>query len=83
MYLVVINSVSVPYLVAAAPPPIHSVANWQKFRPQNTKVAPQKSQRPEKSAAEFSADIENNGRKVAELFFEVCYSHKSFDFWQK
>jgi hypothetical protein len=32
-----------------------SVANWQKFRPQNTKVAPQKSQRPEKSAAEFSA----------------------------
>jgi hypothetical protein len=45
-----------------------SVANWQIFRPQNTKVAPKKSQRLEKSAAEFFADLPKNGRKVAELF---------------
>jgi hypothetical protein len=32
-------------------------------------VAPQKSQQPEKSAAEFLADFYKNGQKVAELFF--------------
>jgi hypothetical protein len=45
-----------------------SVANWQKFRPQNTKVAPQKSQQPNKSAAKFSTNLPENGRKDAELF---------------
>jgi hypothetical protein len=45
-----------------------SVANWQKFRPQNAKVTSQKSQQPDKSAAEFSTDLQKNGRKEAELF---------------
>jgi hypothetical protein len=55
-----------------------SVANWQKFRPQNTKVSPQKSQRPEKSAAEFLADFNKNGRKVAELFLNCVIDIKAF-----
>jgi hypothetical protein len=38
------------------------------FGPKNAKVALEKSQRPEKSAAEFFADLSKNGRKVAELF---------------
>jgi hypothetical protein len=46
----------------------YNVANWQIFRPQNTKVAPSKTQRPEKSGAEFFVDLSKNGRKVAELF---------------
>jgi hypothetical protein len=50
-------------------PPDCSVANWPKFRPQNTKVAPEKSQQPEETAAEFFADFSKNGRKVAELFY--------------
>jgi hypothetical protein len=54
-----------------------SVANWQKFRLQNTKVAPQKYQRPEKSAAEFLADFYRNGRKVAELFLRCVNGIKS------
>jgi hypothetical protein len=45
-----------------------SVANRPKFLPQTAKVAPQKSQRPRKSAAKFSADLPKNGRKGAELF---------------
>jgi hypothetical protein len=40
------------------------VTNWQKFQPQNTKVARKKSQRPDKSAAEFSTNLAS-GRKVA------------------
>jgi hypothetical protein len=47
---------------------IFSAPNRQIFRLQNTKVAPYKSKRPEKSAAEFLADLSKNGRKVAELF---------------
>jgi hypothetical protein len=35
----------------------NSVANWQKFQPLNTKVAPYKFQRPDKSAAEFSTNL--------------------------
>jgi hypothetical protein len=35
----------------------HSVANWPKFRPQNTEVAPEKSQWPEETAAEFLDDF--------------------------
>jgi hypothetical protein len=53
-----------------------SVANWQKFRPQNTKVAPKKSQRPDKSAAEFSTNLAKSGRKEAELFSEVSPNTK-------
>jgi hypothetical protein len=45
-----------------------SVANRPKILPQNAKVGPKKSQRPKKSAAEFSADLMTNGRKGAELF---------------
>jgi hypothetical protein len=45
-----------------------SVANWQKFRPQNTKVAPQKYQRPEKSAAEFLADFIEMAEKWPNFF---------------
>jgi hypothetical protein len=52
-----------------------SVANWPKFLPQNAKVAPEKTQRPKKSAAEFSADLTRNCRKGAE-FFGVWFSHK-------
>jgi hypothetical protein len=48
-----------------------SVANWQKFWPQNTIVAPFKYQQPEETAAEFFADFSKNCRKVAELF---CYA---------
>jgi hypothetical protein len=51
---------------------MHSVANRPKFRSQNAKMAPEKSQRPRKSAAEFYADFHKNGRKEAELF-EVCF----------
>jgi hypothetical protein len=40
-----------------------SVASWQIFRPQNTKVAQYKSQQPEKSASEFFADLSKNGQK--------------------
>jgi hypothetical protein len=40
----------------------YSVANRPRFRPQNAKVDPGKSQRPRKSAAEFSADLPKNGR---------------------
>jgi hypothetical protein len=56
---------------------ITSVANWQKFRPQNTKVALQKSQGPEKFAAEFLADLYKNGRKVAELFLKCVIDIKA------
>jgi hypothetical protein len=34
-----------------------SVANRPKFLPQNAKVAPEKHQRPKKSAAEFYVDL--------------------------
>jgi hypothetical protein len=40
-------------------------------------VAPQKSQRPEKSAAEFFAGFYNNGRKVAELFLKCVVDIKA------
>jgi hypothetical protein len=36
---------------------VASVANRPKFLPQNAKMAPEKYQRPKKSAAEFSADL--------------------------
>jgi hypothetical protein len=49
-----------------------SVANRPKFLPQNAKVAPEKSLRPRKSAAQFYADFPKNGRKGAELF-DVCF----------
>jgi hypothetical protein len=42
------------------------------------KVAPEKSQRPRKSAAEFYAEFPKNGRKGAELL-EVCFSLKILD----
>jgi hypothetical protein len=54
---------------------LSSVANRPKFLPQNPKVAPEKSQRPRKSVAEFYADFPKNGRKGAELF-ELCFSLK-------
>jgi hypothetical protein len=38
-----------------------SVANWQKFRPHNRKVAPKNSQRPDKLAAEFSTKLGKSG----------------------
>jgi hypothetical protein len=56
----------------------HSVANRPKFLPQNTKVAPEKSQRPRKSAAEFYVEFPKNGRKGAELL-EVCFSLEILD----
>jgi hypothetical protein len=41
-------------------------------------VAPQKSQRPEKSAVEFLADFfYKNGRKVAELFLKCVIEIKA------
>jgi hypothetical protein len=52
-----------------------SVANRPKFLPQNTKVAPEKSQRPRKSEVEFSAELPKNGRKEADLL-KVCFSLK-------
>jgi hypothetical protein len=45
-------------------------------------VAPQKSQRPRKSAAKFYADLPKNGRKGAELFWSVI-SHKILDTLKK
>jgi hypothetical protein len=45
-------------------------------------VAPQKSQRPRKSAAEFSADLPKNSRKGAELSWSVI-SHKILDTLKK
>jgi hypothetical protein len=45
-------------------------------------MAPQKSQRPRKSAAEFSADLPKNGRKGAELFWSVI-SHNILDTLKK
>jgi hypothetical protein len=36
---------------------VRSVANRPKFLPQNAKGAPEKYQRPKKTAAEFSADL--------------------------
>jgi hypothetical protein len=45
-----------------------SVANWPKFRPQNTKVALKKYERPENSAADFFEDFTKSGKIVAELF---------------
>jgi hypothetical protein len=33
---------------------------------------PKKSQRPDKSGAEFSSNLVKSGRKEDELFFEVC-----------
>jgi hypothetical protein len=44
-----------------------SVAKGPKFRPQNTKGAAKNSMGPEKSGAEFSADLSKKGRKGAEL----------------
>jgi hypothetical protein len=59
-----------------------SVANRPKFRPKNTKVAPEKSQRPAKSAAELSADFTKYAWKRAELFY-VCYYLKILDNFAK
>jgi hypothetical protein len=50
---------------------LSSVADRPKFQPQNTKVAPEKSLRPRKSAAEFSAELPKNGRKEAELLNNI------------
>jgi hypothetical protein len=44
-----------------------SVAKGPKFRPQNTKGAEKNSMGPEKSGAEFSADLSIKGRKGAEV----------------
>jgi hypothetical protein len=43
-----------------------------------TQVAPEKSQRPRKSVAEFYAELPKNGRKGAELV-EVCFSLEILD----
>jgi hypothetical protein len=55
---------------------IFSVAKGPKFRPQNSKGAPQKCVWPEKLAAEFSFNMPKKGRKGAELF-EADYSYKN------
>jgi hypothetical protein len=54
----------------------NSVANWQKFWAQNTKVAQKKSQQPDKSAAEFSKNLAKNGRTEAELFLTFVLNTK-------
>jgi hypothetical protein len=43
-----------------------SVAHRPKFLPQNAKVAPEKSQRQRKSAAQFPADLQNFLGNLAE-----------------
>jgi hypothetical protein len=45
-----------------------SVANRPKFLPQNTKVAPEKSQRPRKSAAKFYAEFPKLAEKRQNFF---------------
>jgi hypothetical protein len=64
---------------------VGSVANWPKLRPQNTKVAPYKSQRPEETVAEFFADFSKIGRKVAKLFCCVYFTNtgNSLDYLKK
>jgi hypothetical protein len=37
-------------------------------------MAPEKSQRPEETAAEFFADFSKTGRKVAKLFYCVFFA---------
>jgi hypothetical protein len=59
-----------------------SVANRPKFLPQNAKVAPQKSQRPRKSAAEFYSELQKMAEKGPN-FFEVWFSHKILDTLKK
>jgi hypothetical protein len=65
---------SVLYVGRTIDKAVVSVANWPKFRPQNTKVAPKKSQRPEETAVEFFADFSKTDRKVAELFCCVYFT---------
>jgi hypothetical protein len=49
-----------------------SVANWPKFRPQNTKQAGKKYPRPGKSAADSAPKIEENWKKSGrEKFLET------------
>jgi hypothetical protein len=56
---------------------LSSVANWQEFRSQNTKVALQKFQRPNKSEAELKKkNLSKNGRKEAELFKKLVLHTK-------
>jgi hypothetical protein len=50
-----------------------SVANQPKFRPQNAKVAPEKTQRPRKSVTKFSVDYPKNGRNGVELFKSIFF----------
>jgi hypothetical protein len=53
-----------------------SFANLQKFWPQNTKVAPKKSQRLDTSAAEFSTKLAKSGRKEADFFLKFVLNTK-------
>jgi hypothetical protein len=46
-----------------------SVANWPIFLPQNAKVAPENSQRPRKSAAEFYAEFPKKWQKRGRIFW--------------
>jgi hypothetical protein len=48
-------------------PLVTVLASGRNFGRKHTKVAAYKSQRPEKFAAEFSADFSKNGRELAEL----------------
>jgi hypothetical protein len=47
---------------------VYSFVNWQKFRPQNTKVATYNYDQPGKSEAEFFADFSQKGSKVVKPF---------------
>jgi hypothetical protein len=44
-------------------------------------VAPQKSQQPGKSAAEFLVDLKENGRKLAKLFLKCVIHTKAANFF--
>jgi hypothetical protein len=59
-----------------------SVANWPKFWPQNTEVAPEKFQQPEETAAEFLQIVQKMAEKWPN-FFAVYSSHKSLDYLLK
>jgi hypothetical protein len=54
-----------------------SVANRPKFLPQNANVAPEKAQRPRKSAAELSAGLPKKWQKRGRTFLKCGFHIKS------
>jgi hypothetical protein len=51
-----------------------SVAHWQKFRPENTKVAAQNSVRTEKTVADILPDLPKNKFEKGPSFFRVSFT---------